>query len=97
MALKAVHRKFWISLHKGFNLERAERAVRWTKEAGLRAKGLFMVGYPRGDGEDLKADPLFYPSPAPRRNEPSVLTPYPGTELYRQARGQMGLWKIGAG
>ncbi len=73
-------------LHKGFDLEQAERAVRWTKEAGLRAKGLFMIGYPGETEETLHQTlSLLLRLPLDEMNL-SILTPYPGTEIYRQAK-----------
>jgi radical SAM superfamily enzyme YgiQ (UPF0313 family) len=73
-------------LHKGFSLEQAERAVRWAKEAGLRAKGLFMTGYPGETEETLRQTlSLILRLPLDEMNL-SILTPYPGTEIYQRAK-----------
>ena len=77
-------------LHKGFSLDQAERAVRWTKEAGLRAKGLFMVGSPGETEETLQQTlSLALRLPLDEMNL-SILTPYPGTEIYRHAKDSNG-------
>jgi len=74
-------------IQKGISLEEAERAIRWTKEAGIRAKGLFMIGYPQETAETLEQTLDFIlRSPLDEINL-SFLTPYPGTELYRQLKG----------
>jgi radical SAM superfamily enzyme YgiQ (UPF0313 family) len=74
------------SIKKGFKLEQVERAVCYTKEAGIRAKGLFMIGYPEETEETLSQTlSLILRLPLDELNL-SFLTPYPGTEIYRQAR-----------
>jgi radical SAM superfamily enzyme YgiQ (UPF0313 family) len=74
------------NVKKGFRLAQVERAVRWTKEAGIRAKGLFMIGYPEETRETLKQTlSLLLHTPLDEINL-SFLTPYPGTEIYHQAR-----------
>jgi radical SAM superfamily enzyme YgiQ (UPF0313 family) len=77
-------------LRKGFELERVERAVHWTKEAGIRAKGLFMIGYPQEtEGTLGQTLSLLLRLPLDEMNL-SFLTPYPGTEIYPQARSSPG-------
>jgi len=74
------------NIQKGFSLAQVERAVRWTKEAGIRAKGLFMIGYPEETEETLNQTLcLLLRTPFDEINL-SFLTPYPGTEIYHQAR-----------
>lgn len=73
-------------LRKGIRLEQAEEALRRTKEAGIRAKGLFMAGYPEETEETLGQTLSFIlRSPLDEINL-SFLTPYPGTEIYRDLR-----------
>ena len=74
-------------IQKGINLEQVEQAVRWTREAGIRAKGLFMIGYAEETEETLEQTLDFIGrSPLDEINL-SFLTPYPGTEIYRQVKG----------
>ena len=73
-------------IKKGFRLDQVERAVHWTREAGIRAKGLFMIGYPEETEETLDQTlSLLLRTPLDEINL-SFLTPYPGTKLYHQAR-----------
>jgi anaerobic magnesium-protoporphyrin IX monomethyl ester cyclase len=75
------------NIQKGFKLEQVERAVRWTKEAGIRAKGLFMIGYPEETEETVRQTlSLLLRCPLDEMNL-SFLTPYPGTKIYQQAGG----------
>jgi radical SAM superfamily enzyme YgiQ (UPF0313 family) len=73
-------------LHKGFDLEQVERAVGWTKEAGIRAKGLFMIGYPEETEGTLHQTLSFLLRLPLDEMNLSFLTPYPGTEIYPQAK-----------
>jgi anaerobic magnesium-protoporphyrin IX monomethyl ester cyclase len=74
-------------IRKGITLEQVEQAVRWTKEVGIRAKGLFMIGYPEETEETLGQTLDFIGrSPLDEINL-SFFTPYPGTEIYQEVRG----------
>jgi anaerobic magnesium-protoporphyrin IX monomethyl ester cyclase len=74
-------------IQKGIKLDRVEQALRWTREAGIRAKGLFMIGYPQETEKTLDQTLSFIRrSPLDEINL-SFLTPYPGTELYQQVKG----------
>ncbi|NWF53585.1 MAG: cobalamin B12-binding domain-containing protein [Syntrophaceae bacterium] len=74
-------------LRKGIMLDQVEQAVRWTQEAGIRAKGLFMIGYPEETEETLGETLAFIGRVRLDEMNLSFLTPYPGTEIYRQAKG----------
>jgi radical SAM superfamily enzyme YgiQ (UPF0313 family) len=69
-------------INKGIKLEQVRDAVRWTKQAGIQAKGYFMLGLP-GDTEEtmqqtidlaveLDLDEAMF----------SLTTPFPGTRLW---------------
>jgi anaerobic magnesium-protoporphyrin IX monomethyl ester cyclase len=74
-------------VQKGISLENAEQAIHWTKEAGIRAKGLFMIGYPQETEETLAQTLAFIRRVPLDEINLSFLTPYPGTEIYRQLKG----------
>jgi len=74
-------------IQKGITLGQVEQAIRWTKEAGIRAKGLFMIGYPQETEETLAQTLAFIGRSPLEEINLSFLTPYPGTEIYRQVRG----------
>ncbi len=77
-------------VHKEIRLDQAEETVRRTKEAGLRAKGLFMVGYPEETEETLqKTLDFILRCPFDEINL-SILTPYPGTAIYEEFKKQAG-------
>lgn len=71
-------------IRKKIDLEAVERAVQWTREAGIRSKGYFMAGLP-GDTEQSLARTLRF---AKRLELDEVMfslaTPFPGTALWKE-------------
>jgi radical SAM superfamily enzyme YgiQ (UPF0313 family) len=71
-----------IAMDKAARVERSEEAVGWTHEAGIRTKGLFMLGYPGESPETIAATRDFV-----RRIPMDIMnltkfTPYPGSPIY---------------
>jgi radical SAM superfamily enzyme YgiQ (UPF0313 family) len=68
-------------------VEKSEQAVRWTADAGIRTKGLFMLGYPGETRETIDLTRDFV-----RRIPMTIMnltkfTPYPGSPVYRDLYG----------
>lgn len=73
------------AMRKRLDLDQIRQAVTWSREAGLRTKGFFIVGFPgetRASLERTRRLALALPL-----DEISVMqmTPFPGSELYRIA------------
>jgi anaerobic magnesium-protoporphyrin IX monomethyl ester cyclase len=71
------------AMNKGEDLSRMGDAVCWSREAGLKTKGFFMVGFPGETLESLRlTKDLALKLPL---DDISVmqLTPFPGTALYK--------------
>jgi radical SAM superfamily enzyme YgiQ (UPF0313 family) len=69
-------------IRKKIDLEAVKRAVRWTREAGIRTKGYFMAGLP-GDTEETLAQTLRFARTLPLDEVMlSLATPFPGTALW---------------
>lgn len=69
------------------DIEKSERAIQWAAEAGIRTKGLFMLGYPGETEETIQATKDFI-----RRIPMTIMnltkfTPYPGSPIYRELYG----------
>ena len=76
------------ALQKGIDIAQVEETVRRTKEAGIRAKGLFMIGHPLETAATLRETlELVLRCPFDEINL-SYLTPFPGTEIYGELRGR---------
>lgn len=80
------------AMQKGETLAQVEQAIRWTKEAGIKTKGFFMVGFPGETEQSLtltKALALRLPL-----DDISVmqLTPFPGSAIYEYA-DQFGVFE----
>jgi radical SAM superfamily enzyme YgiQ (UPF0313 family) len=74
-------------MDKAARVELSEQAVKWTAEAGIRTKGLFMLGYPGETQETIQATKDFV-----RRIPMTIMnltkfTPYPGSPVYRDLYG----------
>ena len=68
-------------------VEKSTRAMQWVAEAGIRTKGLFMLGYPGENAATIEQTIEFI------RSIPMVImnltkfTPYPGSPIYRDLYG----------
>jgi len=76
---------------KNINLAQVEQAVEWTKEAGILAKGFFMIGHPL-ENEDTINKTIDFAKKIPLDDiSVMMLTPFPGSELYKTAH-QYGIF-----
>jgi radical SAM superfamily enzyme YgiQ (UPF0313 family) len=77
----------WINEIKGgrATVKQAERAIRWTHEAGIQTIGYFMIGLPRERPETILKTIEFAKKLDVTWAQFSVMVPIPGSELYRQA------------
>ncbi|HTF89011.1 MAG TPA: radical SAM protein [Planctomycetota bacterium] len=71
-----------VKMDKDARVEESEQAVGWTHAAGIRTKGLFMLGYPGETAETIRATKDFV-----RRIPMDIMnltkfTPYPGSPIY---------------
>ena len=75
------------AMDKSARIERSEQAIDWTHRAGIRTKGLFMLGYPGENAETIAATHDFL-----RRIPLDIMnltkfTPYPGSPIYSDLYG----------
>jgi anaerobic magnesium-protoporphyrin IX monomethyl ester cyclase len=73
------------SMKKNLNLKQIERAVWWSRDAGLRTKGFFMVGFPGESKRSLSATRSLANSLPLDDITIMQLTPFPGSALYEVA------------
>ncbi|RLI82686.1 B12-binding domain-containing radical SAM protein [Archaeoglobales archaeon] len=71
---------------KRIDLEKVKRAVKLTKKAGIETICSFIIGSPFERREDIKKTLKFAIKLNPDYAQFSVLTPYPGTEIYYEAK-----------
>ncbi|MBC8108852.1 MAG: B12-binding domain-containing radical SAM protein, partial [Anaerolineae bacterium] len=74
-------------MDKCARVAKSEQAVEWTNAAGIRVKGLFMLGYPGETNESIEMTKQFV-----RRIPMTIMnltkfTPYPGSPVYRELYG----------
>lgn len=88
-------------LDKRIKVEQIANAIKWTREAGMRVKGLFMAGNPLETRETLAKTERFIEEMGIDDVSWAAFTPLPGTAIYATARqygefeddwGRMNLW-----
>lgn len=76
---------------KGANVEQAEQAVKWAKEAGIKVWGYFMLGMLGDNEKTMRATIDFAQKLRVDIANFAVSAPYPGTEWNRISTEQFGL------
>lgn len=71
---------------KGITLDQARNAIKMTKDAGILALAYFMIGFPDETCEQIQDTIAFMEEVKPDFSVFSIVTPYPGTELFDIAR-----------
>ena len=74
-------------MDKVARVERSEAAVKETSEAGIRVKGLFMLGYPGETEESINETKEFVSRIPMTIMNLTKFTPYPGSPVYRELYG----------
>ncbi|MDH4137305.1 MAG: radical SAM protein, partial [Anaerolineae bacterium] len=79
--------------HKGISLEKAERALRWSKAAGIKNWGYFIIGLP-GETEETIQQTINFSKKLPLDLALfHIAAPYPGTPFFSEVleNGWFGL------
>jgi len=74
------------NIKKGLRVERARRFAADCRDLGITIHGTFIVGLPGETAETIRETIRFAREVNPHTIQVSVAAPYPGTEMYRQAR-----------
>jgi len=77
-----------VKMDKQARVARSEQAVAWTHAAGIRTKGLFMLGYPGETPETIRATRDFARRIPMHIMNLSKFTPYPGSPIYLDLYGE---------
>lgn len=70
-------------MDKSAAVEASREALQWTAAAGIRSKGLFMLGYPGETEETIEKTKAFVKSVPLTIMNLTKFTPYPGSPIYR--------------
>ena len=70
------------AMKKGTTVEQNERAIKWTKDAGISVTISVIIGYPGETKDTLQQTLDFIKRTEPDDVHMSLATPYPGIELY---------------
>jgi hopanoid biosynthesis associated radical SAM protein HpnJ len=80
------NQRILINIKKGVRVERAKRFAADCRELGITVHGTFIIGLPGETSDTIQETIRFARDVNPHSIQVSVAAPYPGTELYRQAR-----------
>lgn len=69
-------------IKKGTKLEHIEKAIKWTKKAGIRTRGFFMMGYPTETEESIRETIDFAKRIPVDDFQITFFTPLPGSEAH---------------
>jgi len=72
-------------MKKNAKVEKAKKAVIWTKKAGIGTNPTFIIGYPSETRETVMESVGFMKETGLHPDSIFFATPYPGTELYNDA------------
>jgi hopanoid biosynthesis associated radical SAM protein HpnJ len=75
-----------INIKKGLRVERARQFAADCRDLGITVHGTFILGLPGETKETIQETIRFAREVNPHTIQVSVAAPYPGTELYRQAK-----------
>jgi hopanoid biosynthesis associated radical SAM protein HpnJ len=75
-----------INIKKGLRVERAKRFAADCRDLGITVHGTFILGLPGETPQTIAETIAFAREVNPHTIQVSVAAPYPGTELYRQAK-----------
>ncbi len=72
-------------MKKDVTVEQIRNAFKWTREAGIETRAFMMIGLPTETREESLETIEFAKSLDPDWAQFTICTPYPGTEMFRQA------------
>jgi hopanoid biosynthesis associated radical SAM protein HpnJ len=74
------------NVKKGLRVDRARRFARDCRDLGITVHGTFILGLPGETRDTIQETIRFAREVNPHTIQVSVAAPYPGTDLYRQAK-----------
>jgi hopanoid biosynthesis associated radical SAM protein HpnJ len=89
------NQKILNNIRKGVRLDQARAFVKAAKELGILIHGTFVLGLPGESAETIEETIQFAKELDPYSLQVSLAAPYPGTELYEQAKREGWLVKEG--
>jgi hopanoid biosynthesis associated radical SAM protein HpnJ len=89
------NQKILNNIRKGVRLDQARSFVKAARELGILIHGTFVLGLPGESAETIEETIRFAKEVDPYSLQVSLAAPYPGTELYEQAKREGWLVKEG--
>ena len=87
IGLESGSNELFQKMEKQAGVERGEQAVNWTHQAGIRTKGLFMLGYPGENAQTIQLTKEYVARLPMHVMNLTKFTPYPGSPIYQELYG----------
>lgn len=84
--IESADQKILAGIHKNLDLEKARQVIAWTQELGIKVHLTLVIGLPGETEATIRKTWRFARQLKPDYMQFSLATPYPGTELYQQAK-----------
>ncbi|MFH1561205.1 MAG: radical SAM protein [Patescibacteria group bacterium] len=84
--IETASKKLLEFIKKGFSVEQAKETVRLCHKVGINPGAFFIVGIPGETKQDIETIAKFIKEVKPKHIGFSVLTPFPGTQLYKNTQ-----------
>jgi len=91
LGIESGSQKVLETIGKRITLDQVRRAVRMVNEAGIEVLGSFIIGFPQDTEKTVKETIRFAKKLNLDYAQFSVLTPYPGTPVYDEAKEEGAL------
>ena len=86
VGLESGNQKVLDGIKKGIKLEVARKFMANCTKLGIKVHGAFIIGLPNETKETIEETIRFACEVSPHTIQVSIASPYPGTELYKQAQ-----------
>ena len=93
IAIETGNQHIMDSIGKNLKIYEAAKAVENAKKAGLFVHTLWMVGFPSETREEMESSMTFAASLGADSYSVSILSPIPGSDIYRQAVRENLFWE----
>jgi len=91
MGVESGNQQILDMVNKGTRLEQYEQVYSWMRKLGFETRGSFILGHPYETKETVRDTINFAKKLELVRISCCIMTPYPGTEVYRMALKNKGI------
>ncbi len=95
MGVETGNERFLMECEKGTTKDQYRQVYRWMRGLGIQTRGSFIVGFPGETHQTVRETIDFARSLDLVRASCNIMTPYPGTRIFKQALKKDGIEFVG--